>query len=438
MASIGGSVVKHMIQNTKNVITGNNFEVTYSKTMPSNGSRSMNAANGTFNLPSDCNMIVQNYPNFNCSKEIIYHEVRAWSAALPGKRSTETSNIPTNASSSLGLKIHADGYNELKISNLSVSIGIWIARNSSQDGNAYTFMNATSLNANAYLQNDFYAQSFVSMSFNKTIINSLFSIVLKPKNVSIGYMIILKFGSRPNLKNELQYDLDKWTMFCPREIHYNPEKMESYYKFFLNSNSSRPTYTGNVSYSIREMTPVELNLYCQANLTYKKLTKAPLLNSFSYRNEGSNVNVDDNDNGDYISVYFHSDFWVKVNLFACTYYDTQLKIWSTKGVEVLPDSNETLTHCLTNHLTEFAGGYIVLPASIDFNAAFSNASFTRNLTIYITLITITSLYVLMAIYSAFMDRRDSKKVTFTLLVGNNWLFNTENYFYELIVFTGIK
>jgi len=49
--------------------------------------------------------------------------------------------------------------------------------------------------------------------------------------------------------------------------------------------------------------------------------------------------------------------------------------WSSFGVEILEESNSTHTVCLANHLTDFAGGWVVLPPKIDFAYVWENASF---------------------------------------------------------------
>jgi len=84
-------------------------------------------------------------------------------------------------------------------------------------------------------------------------------------------------------------------------------------------------------------------------------------------------------------------------------------------------------------LTEFAGGMVVLPSSINFNNVWANASFTQNMTIYLTVIIVCSLYILMFVWCRYTDICDNRKRMVYLLKDNSPL---EKYFYELIVFTG--
>ena len=89
--------------------------------------------------------------------------------------------------------------------------------------------------------------------------------------------------------------------------------------------------------------------------------------------------------------------------------------WSSYGTEVLPDTNLTHTHCQSTHLTSFAGGFIVLPAAIDFNAVWAHASFLDNPIIYSTIIALICLYISLAIWARYMDWKDEHKMGITLL-----------------------
>ena len=72
------------------------------------------------------------------------------------------------------------------------------------------------------------------------------------------------------------------------------------------------------------------------------------------------------------------------------------------------------THCFSTHLTTFAGGFLPLPVTIDWTYVFANAQFGKNKTIYITLISLTVLYIFLIIFARRRDRHDRNKV-FSLL-----------------------
>jgi hypothetical protein len=84
-------------------------------------------------------------------------------------------------------------------------------------------------------------------------------------------------------------------------------------------------------------------------------------------------------------------------------------------------------------LTDFAGGFVVLPGSIDFAYVFAHSDFLSNPTLYITVIVCLLLFLLLAIFARFMDIRDSDRVGIHLLPDN---LPTHSYCYEIVVFTG--
>lgn len=61
-------------------------------------------------------------------------------------------------------------------------------------------------------------------------------------------------------------------------------------------------------------------------------------------------------------------------------------------------------------MTTFAGGWVVLPAPINWNYVFANMDFMRNKTIYLTMIIIAILYILIMIYARHKDKKDVEKV----------------------------
>ena len=132
-------------------------------------------------------------------------------------------------------------------------------------------------------------------------------------------------------------------------------------------------------------------------------------------------------------VIFTNDFWVRSYSSGCYYYDTDTGKWNSDGMEIYEDTNLHQTHCLSNHLTSFAGGLNYLPSTINFQYVFDNTSFSKNPIIYSSVILITFVYMLFAIWSRYMDIRDEKKMNLVLLKDND---PNDRYFYEIIVFTG--
>lgn len=132
---------------------------------------------------------------------------------------------------------------------------------------------------------------------------------------------------------------------------------------------------------------------------------------------------------------FSADFGIRVFTSGCYYIDKTSGVWSSYGINVLPDTNYTHTHCKSKHLTDFAGGFLVIPNEINFNSVWANSSFEQNKTIYLTVIIITCLYILTAIWCRIMDIRDSYKSRIHLLEDNK---KKDTYLYEIIVYTGSR
>jgi len=167
---------------------------------------------------------------------------------------------------------------------------------------------------------------------------------------------------------------------------------------------------GQVGISIRELSSVEYDKYCTNNLNVYSQNKPP-------------ENIEGNK--------FSENFYLRVVTSGC-YYLNDSFYWSSYGVEILEESNSTHTVCLASHLTDFAGGWVVLPPKIDFDYVWQNASFTQNPTIYATVIALISFYILAAMLCIYFDRKDALKIGYTILPVKN---QENKYYYEIIVFT---
>ena len=170
-------------------------------------------------------------------------------------------------------------------------------------------------------------------------------------------------------------------------------------------------YKGFIGFSIRELSSNEIFAYCINGTT---------------PNTNSLVSIK-------TPINFTSDFMLRSYSSGCYYYDSSTGKWSSSGMEIYEDTNLNQTHCRSYHLTSFAGGLVILPTAINFQYVFANASFTQNPLIYSTVILFSLLYIIFAIWCRYMDKRDLKKLNIIPLKDNDL---NDNYFYELIVFTG--
>ena len=116
-------------------------------------------------------------------------------------------------------------------------------------------------------------------------------------------------------------------------------------------------FNGSVGIGIKELNSEEFNYFCDRNET-----------DLSQLNNKTKTN-------------FTSEISTRVVLSGCYYIDETTGVYSSYGMEVLETTNRTHTHCSSNHLTQFAGGWITVPNAINFDDFFANASFLQNITI---------------------------------------------------------
>ena len=171
-------------------------------------------------------------------------------------------------------------------------------------------------------------------------------------------------------------------------------------------------FKGFVGYGIRELNESEKNSFCLNYFTINSLTTPPLVQN---------------------QVNFTSDFFLRTYTSGCYYYDSNTGKWLSDGLSLKKDTNIQQTHCSSYHLTSFAGGLVVMPNNINFQYVFTNASFAKNYTIYLTLIFMVFLYIVFTFWAYIMDIRDFNKLHIVQLKDNT---PTDDYFYELVVFTG--
>jgi hypothetical protein len=129
---------------------------------------------------------------------------------------------------------------------------------------------------------------------------------------------------------------------------------------------------------------------------------------------------------------FTSNYQLRIYTSGCYYLDSNNN-WQSDGLIVGSLTNHYQTQCFSNHLTTFAGGFLVLPNPINWNYVFSNADFMKNKTIYLTVISISIIYIILMIYARFKDKKDIEKLGVTPLPDNHKL---DEYFYQIIIFTG--
>ncbi|CAF0940715.1 unnamed protein product [Adineta steineri] len=220
-------------------------------------------------------------------------------------------------------------------------------------------------------------------------------------NRSLAYLFIYKFDQAPQLNSSINL-IDGWTMFCPFNL-----TNDDIYRYFID-NQQTPTHQSLI-FGIRELNSTEINNYCLNNSS--RNTSLPITDQ---------------------PFNFTSDYELRIYTSGCYYLDENNQ-WKSDGLTVGPLTNLYETECLSTHLTTFAGGFIVLPAPINWSYVFANASFTKNKTVYLTVIITLIIYIILMIYARFKDKKDFEKLGVTPLADNK---KCDQYYYQILVFTG--
>ncbi|CAF1529483.1 unnamed protein product, partial [Adineta steineri] len=336
-------------------------------------------------------------------------------------------NIPsdfilnTTSNSSISLRSKIDplaSFGNFQNTNLSRSISLSII---DQNGNEVSFQahqdnpiqliiprDPNVLIPSMYLQNVTSINSTTNnLLFNYHYINITSSLPIsvhfeiRSLNKSLAYLFIYKFDQTPQLNSSINL-IDGWTMFCPFNL-----TNDDIYRYFID-NQQTPGHQSLI-FGIRELNSTEMNNYC---LNHSSINTSLPITDEPFR--------------------FTSNYELRLYTSGCYYLD-ESNNWKSDGLIVGSLTNLYETECLSTHLTTFAGGFIVLPAPINWSYVFANADFLKNKTVYLTMIVTSILYIILMIYARFKDRKDFEKLGVTPLADNN---KSDQYLYQILVFTG--
>lgn len=113
-------------------------------------------------------------------------------------------------SSSIGLTVYDSNSNEIKITQSLSPIDILIQRDQNTLNYSFEYVNTSSA---GILPGTFFLQN----NFNIKMNNASIHIELKPLNISIGYLLIFKYGYMP-IVNSTNADYSSFKMFCPCKL----------------------------------------------------------------------------------------------------------------------------------------------------------------------------------------------------------------------------
>ncbi|KAF8772030.1 Polycystic kidney disease protein 1-like 2 [Argiope bruennichi] len=144
--------------------------------------------------------------------------------------------------------------------------------------------------------------------------------------------------------------------------------------------------------------------------------------------DGQNLTRDDMTNE------YSDGYSIALYTTGCYFFSEETSAWSSEGCKVHSShSNRVCCHC--NHLTMFGSGFLIAPNKIDFSYVFANAGFEDNLIIYLSLIISLCLFIILAIWCRWKDKKDLTKLGATPLPDNDI---QDKYFYEILVQTGYQ
>lgn len=130
----------------------------------------------------------------------------------------------------------------------------------------------------------------------------------------------------------------------------------------------------------------------------------------------------------------YSDYELRLFTSSCKYWSEKHNEWRTEGCYVGRGTTFKATECLCYHLTTFGSDMVVPPNTIDFSNVWSKFDLTNNAGVFSTIVTLFGLYIIVAIWARYMDKKDIIKWGATPLKDN---LPTDEYYYLVSVQTGV-
>ncbi|CAF0823152.1 unnamed protein product [Adineta steineri] len=315
--------------------------------------------------------------------------------AVYGSSKSQLAN--TNISTSISLSVVDRNGNEVTIkTNKTHPVEIIIPHDLNLIIPSMIIQNVISINSTFHNQ----SFSFHYINITNTLPISA-HIEIHPLETNISYLFIYKFDQIPQLNTSIN-QIDGWTLFCSVNL-----TNESIYTYFINNQQTLGHQS--IIFGLRELNSTETQDFCE---------NSPIVNS----------PITD------LKFNFTSNYELRIYTSGCYYLDENNQ-WQSDGLVVGPLTNHYETQCFSTHLTTFASGFHVFPESVNWNYVFANADFMKNKTIYLTIICVCVIYVILLLFSRYKDKKDIEKLGVTPLPDNH---KSDKYFYQIIVFTGLK
>ncbi|KAK7111823.1 hypothetical protein V1264_011390 [Littorina saxatilis] len=232
-----------------------------------------------------------------------------------------------------------------------------------------------------------------------------------PTDPTVQYVVVVNFGEVP----DPELGLCNKSFLVPANMS-DPDR-PTCSKIYMD-NLEMADYVGEVYLGFRQLTTEEMGM---------DVSNCTQLPAWGNGTDGSNESATgSNFTGNYTLKLFGS------GCYAITPGDSD---WSTLGCRVHQDTDDSMTVCECTHLTTFAGGWVVVPNTIDWNYVFNNFDFYSNPTLYITEIVILTVFIVAFIWARRKDRKDLEQLGIAPLMDND---SKDKYYYEIVVVTGMR
>ncbi|XP_059156486.1 polycystin-1-like protein 2 [Physella acuta] len=221
------------------------------------------------------------------------------------------------------------------------------------------------------------------------------------------FLLVVKLGGLASIGNSTEFDKCDMVFLMPPNMTDKTDK--NHFRFQLD-NTVLGNFTGKLAIGIRELNDTEFDL---------DLSEGCL--SLPRFENGTDS--------------FRGLFSMRQYVTQCLAISDDEDDWSANGCVVGRETDVSKTVCYCTHLTTFAGGWVVVPNTIDWSYVFAHADFLSNPTIYITIILTGVLYLVGAIWARHRDKKISETLGIAPLADND---PKDRYFYEIIVSTGFR
>ena len=233
-------VMDHMgVDQTTDVITAS-IRVNFIKQNASVIDSKIEIEGSQINAPTMCDLIAKTLkPKETCGDRVVSQRSAVLTQALTGANGDNVTNI--GLSKSISFSLYDEDKNEIPINNLAKPVEFWIPKDPNMNQEPFklvdilnstilvhngTFINSTnSTNANYTL--NFNDDGFFLNGIRLNGTNVSLHIQIKPENMSIGYLVLAKFGENPTLKKGKK-DYSHYDLFCP-DRKYNIFKFICFY-----------------------------------------------------------------------------------------------------------------------------------------------------------------------------------------------------------------